>query len=103
MAEVKRLVLLSLAAFLMVTMVARNVDAQCSINQLAGCANAVTSGAPPSVTCCAEVGAADPACFCKLLSGNSYPDAYVTNAILVPSKCGGAAEAKFKGRNCAGM
>ncbi|XP_024377333.1 uncharacterized protein [Physcomitrium patens] len=100
----KRTVLLSLLVVVVASMVARNVDAACSLQQVAGCLDAVTKGATPTGSCCTQLGQVDAPCFCNLLANGKYSDAYVNNALHVPARCGSnsAAYAKFKGRNCAG-
>lgn len=102
MAMSKRMVVLCVCAVVAMTLMASEVQAACSLNDLAPCLNAVTKGALPSGACCAKVAAADVPCFCNLVANSNYPTAYVNNAVNVPKKCGGAAYSNFKGKNCAG-
>ena len=91
---------MAVCALLMVAM-AGNVQAQCSMSQLSQCMGAVTRGTNPSPQCCAQVGAiADFNCFCGMMQNQrNIPQAYITNAVNVPKKCGAQGQ-KLRNRQC---
>lgn len=95
-------VMVSSLCLIVVLALVANVNAQCSLSQLSQCISAVTQGTNPPPLCCNEVASADFGCFCNLVSRGNYPPAYVSNAVLVPQKCGGEAYSKLKGKTCAG-
>jgi len=86
---------------LLLTFLASDVNAACSIAQLNQCTASVTRGTPPTAPCCAQVsGINDFNCFCNiLLSQRNVPQNYITNAVNVPSKCG-ALGAKLRNKVC---
>jgi hypothetical protein len=95
---IRAVAILSLcAAFLVV-----DVQAACSLTDVAACENTVMENEPPSGACCTQVAAVDVPCFCKMVSTGNYDPKYVNNAVSVPERCGGAAYAHFKGQTCAG-
>lgn len=96
-------VLVCLMVFAAMSMMASEVQAACSLNDLAPCLNAVSKpNVRPDGACCGKVAAVDVPCFCNLVQKSSYPPAYINRAVSIPAACGGNAYAHFKGKNCAG-
>ncbi|KAG0595051.1 hypothetical protein M758_UG134800 [Ceratodon purpureus] len=100
--SMKRAVVMIFTLCMVVVLMADDAQAACSLNDMAPCLDAVTSGAAPTEPCCLKVAAVDVVCFCNLVATGNYPQSYVNNAVVVPAKCGGSAYAHFKGKVCAG-
>jgi len=97
----KALAMAGVCTLLVLTFLASDVNAACSIAQLNQCTNAVTNGAPPTPACCLQVsGINDFGCFCNiLLSQRNVPQGMINNAVRVPMKCG-AQGMKLRNRQC---
>jgi hypothetical protein len=97
----KALAMAGVCTLLVLTFLAADVNAACSLAQVSQCTSAVTQGTAPSPACCTQVaGITDFQCFCTILkSQQNVPQNVINNAVHVPQKCG-AQGANLRNKQC---